>query len=512
MKIKNQTATNSLFVIASIICGFVLNAPAQESVPAPGPPRSVNIPAVKEFKLKNGLTVAVVERPNIPLVSVRLMINSGSVLDDIENAGLAQMTASLLTKGTITRTATQIANQVEFLGGSISSNTGLDDSSLSISVTSDKLVPAMTVFSDVALKPSFPLAEIDLAKSQASDELTYNLTQPGFLANYVASVYSLYGTPADGTPQSIKSLNRKMITDFYRENYVPESATLLFIGDIDSQTAFSLATRYFGSWRNPPKVDEGAGMSFTESTGSMSSRKRTEAEKPLVQRILVIDLPKSGQAAVAYVKHLQFAGRIVWDDDKKRGDYSENYFPALVMNSILGGGYSSRLNQEIRIKRGLSYGAASSIRWRAYDSHFSVGTQTKNESASEVAELVTIELKKLMLDDILLNELASRKAVLTGNYGRNIETNSGLVALVSDLYSDWQPATELNNYTNKVNSVSIKQIKDFASSNLLGGDIIIVGDYAKFKDDLAKRFQNITIDVIKADEIDLSKDNLRKGN
>jgi zinc protease len=282
------------------------------------------------------------------------------------------------------------------------------------------------------------------------------------------------------------------------------------VGDIDSQTAFSLANRYFGTWRNPPKIDEGPGMSFTESTGSMLSRKRAEAEKPLVQRILVIDLPNSGQAAVAYVKHLQFAGRIGWDDEKKQGYYSENYFPALVMNSILGGGYSSRLNQEIRIKRGLSYGAGSSISWRSYDSRFSTRTQTKNESASEVAELVTQELKKLMNEDILSNELVSRKAVLTGNYGRNIETNGGLVALLSELYSDWQPALELNNYTKNVDSVSIEEIKQFASSNLVGGDIIIVGDYAKFKDDLAKRFPNMKVDVIKADELDLSKENLRK--
>ena len=222
----------------------------------------------------------------------------------------------------------------------------------------------------------------------------------------------------------------------------------------------------------------------------------------------MIDLPKSGQTAVTYARKV----------DKGRTDCSisipckviPEYFPAVVLNSVLGGGYSSRLNYEIRIKRGLSYGAGSSFGWRWIDSNFNTRTQTKNDSAAEVAELVLDELKKLASTNIANDELVPRKSVLTGGFGRNLETTGGLANALGDLYAFDIPTSELNKYVSSVNAVTDAQIKEFAAQNLLGGDIIIVGDYSIFKDDLAKRFPGMKVDVIKADDLDLSKDNLRK--
>ncbi len=186
------------------------------------------------------------------------------------------------------------------------------------------------------------------------------------------------------------------------------------------------------------------------------------------------------------------------------------YYPASVLNSVFGGGYSSRLNYEIRIKRGLSYGAGSSFGWRSSKANFSTRAQTKNESAANVAELVLEELKKLTSSNVAKDELTPRKSVLTGGFGRNLETTGGLAGAIGDLYSFGISTSELNQYVSKVNAVTDGQIKEFATQNLLGGDIIIVGDYSIFKDDLAKRFPGMTVDVIKADELDLSKENLRK--
>jgi len=158
----------------------------------------------------------------------------------------------------------------------------------------------------------------------------------------------------------------------------------------------------------------------------------------------------------------------------------------------------------------LSYGAGSSFAWRGKKSNFGTRTQTKNESAAEVAELVIEELKKLSDGTIADTELNPRKLVLTGGFGRNLETTSGLTAAIADLYSFGLSTSELNSYMNSVNAVSDAQIQKFAGENLKGGDIIIIGDYAKFKDDLAKRFPSMKVEVIKTDELDLSKDNLRK--
>ncbi len=506
-------APSRLCVFAFILFAVSFTAIAQDMPPEPSAPKSVKIPAVKEITLKNGLKVAVIERKNVPLVSVQLLIKSGAATEDDNQAGITDMTASLLTKGTATRSANQIAEEIAFLGGSINSGAGWNSSTVSLNVMSDKLDKAMAVMADTVLNPAFKQDEIDLLKSQMLDGLTYNLKQPGFLANYVASKYSFNEHPAGGTPTSINAIKRNDIVDLHDEIYVPNRAILIFAGDITAEKASTLAQKYFGIWKGQiesPKTPEDTGGMITESKASVDTRKQKEMRQPLFKRILVVDLPNSGQAAVTFAKNLRNSGRIAWDTKKNVGTVGAAYYPALVLNSVLGGGYSSRLNQEIRIKRGLSYGAGSGFGWRWYSTNFATRTQTKNESAAQVAELVVDEIKKLEDGKIPDTELGPRKLVLTGTFGRNLETTGGLAGAIADLYSFELSPNELNNYMKSVQSISDAQIQKFAGENLSGGDIIIVGDYAKFKDDLAKRFPNMKIDVIEADKLDLSKESLQK--
>lgn len=483
---------------------FIAAAPAlaQNVIPKPGPSRPVNVPAVKETKLKNGLTVAVVEKTNVPLVTVQLLVRAGAASEGLEKAGLAELTASMLTKGTKTRSATQIAEEMEFLGGSINSGAGWNNSSVTISVTSDKLDQAMAILADVVLNPTFTQSELDLLKSQAIDGLTYNLTQPGYLTGFVASKFSFNEHPTSGTLASLNAITRNDVVGFHVQRYDPANSVLIFAGDISAAKANEYGQKLFGEWgssgRRSLSAREASGNDKTSSTGSAAS---------MPNRLLVVDMPDAGQASVAYTRTVG-SGRSESAANQVRP--SAGYFPASVLNSLLGGGYSSRLNQEIRIKRGLSYGAGSAFAWRWDRSNFSTRTQTKNESAPEVVELVLAEVRRLSDGEIAEAELTPRKSVLTGGFGRNIETTGGLVAALAELYTYDLPPGELNRYMSNVNAVSDAQIREFAKSNLLGGDIIIVGDYAKFKDDLAKRFPNTKVDVIKAEEIDLSKDGLRK--
>ena len=469
---------------------FTFSLSAAFAQPAPSAPRSGIIPAVKEKKLVNGLTVAVVERKDVPLVTVQLLIKSGAAAEDAAKAGLADLTASMLTKGTKTRTATQIAEQMEFLGGSINTGAGWNNSVVTLTVTSDKLDKAMAIMADVVLNPAFDQKELDLLKSQALDGLTYNLTQPAFLGNYVASKYSFDEHPAGGTPGSLATISRAEITTFAKNNYVPKNAVLIFAGDINSITANALTQKYLGRWAGTaPRTNV---QKFITAA--------PEDQQPILERILVVDLPNSGQASVSFAKQTTFG----------RNKDTVFYYPSSVLNSVLGGGYSSRLNQEIRIKRGLSYGAGSSFAWRPATHSFSTRTQTKNESAAEVTELVLKELARLSSEDISEAELVPRKSVLTGGFGRELETTAGLVAQLSQLYVFGIPTSELNSYLTNIQTVPAEEIKRYALYNINRGDIIIVGDYAIFKDDLAKRFPNIKVDVIKAAELDISKENLRK--
>lgn len=488
-----------LVSIVFVICISAFSSMTQE--PAPGALKSGQVPVVREKRLANGLMVAVGERRSIPLVTIQLLIKSGASDEDLQQAGLADLTAGLLTKGTKTRTATQIAEAIEFLGGSISSSAGWNSSNVTVTVTSDRLDQALAVLADVVLNPSFKQDEIDLLKSQTLDGLKYNLKQPGFLANYVASRYTFGEHPAGGTPASIGRISRNNIERFHQFNYRPENSVLIFAGDIAFARANAAAQIYFGRWRSTVRT-----MIGSADVAGLTTSKLAEKTSP--RRILVIDLPDSGQAAVKYLKQID-VGRVECSMPTPCA-VSGVFFPATVMNSLLGGGYSSRLNQEIRIKRGLSYGAGSSFAWRRSQSNFSTSTQTKNESAAEVAKLVLEEIGRLGETNYATSELDPRKMVLTGDFGRDLETTGGIAARIADLYSYDLKPIEMNEYVRSVRAVTGDQIRAFANGSLGGGDVVIVGDAKIFMDDLKKRFLDLMIIVIAADALDLEKDNLRK--
>ena len=484
IKLHIDTINRSSFAFLLLTFAFVAASAQTESPPAPAAPKTVSVPAVQERKLSNGLTVVVVERKTNPIVTAQLVVRVGASSESDAKAGLANFTADLLTKGTKTRSATQIADDMAFLGSELNTGAGWNSSTVLFTATPDNLPGALAVMADVVMNPTFKQDELDLLKSQTLDELKYNLKQPSFIANYVASKYTFGEHPAGGTPDSISAITQADVNAFHA-NYIPQNSVLIFSGDITLDQAASLSSKAFEAWRG--------GLPLAGS-GGIPSRNSGD-----IHRMLVIDLPNSGQASVTYALLVPGLGR----KDKR-------YYDAAVLNSVLGGGYSSRLNYEIRIKRGLSYGAGSGFAWRYLNSNFATRVQTKNVSAAEVAELTLAEIKRLSAESVAGDELVPRKSTLTGNFGRGLETTAGLANAIADLYSFGIPASELNNYMSSVNAVTDAQIRDFATKNLSGGDFIIVGDYSVFKDDLARRFPDVKIDVIKADDLDLSKPNLRK--
>ncbi len=472
----------------ALFAGAVNAQTALPTPPPPSAPRPVKIPDIKEITLPNGLRVAVIERKNVPLVTATLLVRSGADIEGDE-AGLADMTASLLLKGTKTRNATQIAEQIEFLGGKINSGASWLNSSVSVNVTSDKIEKAMTVMADAVLNPAFAQSEIDLLKTQTLDELNVALKQPSTLANFVAARYTFGEHVAAGTPESLAKLTRDDIQNFHAKQYSPDNSVLLFVGDISQAQAEILAKKYFSVWKAPKRNGMGSGIGNGDGSN---------APTQIVKRILVIDLPNSGQAAVTYAKRL-YSPRT-----------GANYYPAIVTNSVLGGGYSARLNEEIRIKRGLSYGAGSSFTWRTDQSNFATRGQTKNISAAEVAELTVKEIEKMETGAVESAELTPRKLSLTGGFGRELSTNSALTQRLIELYTFGLKPAFFGSYIADVEKISDANIKTFVASSLKGGDLIIVGDYKIFADDLKKRFPNQKIEVIEAVNLDLNSPTLRK--
>ncbi len=462
----------------------------QETPPAPAAPRSATIPKPVEKTLKNGLRVIVVESANMPLITAGLMVKSGGEIDPAPLSGLANMTADLLTKGTKSRTAPEIAQAIEALGGELGSGATWDSSIVTVNVMSSRISPAMEILSDVIRNPTFKEEEIERLRTQNLDSLKVALSQPGSLAGLVASrvVFGdeAYGHPLSGTPESMQRVKRDDIVAVHDKYYRPDNAILVFAGDIKPADAFKLAERLFGDWAKPASA---------LPMSSMSEGKDAMAAKP---RVVVIDMPDAGQAAVVVARR-----------GLKRTD--PEYFRAIVANSVLGGGYSARLNQEVRIKRGLSYGAGSSISARRNVGPFTASTQTKNESGAEVASLLMSELARLSSEPIADTELTPRKAVLTGNFGRNLETTDGLVTQIANLALHGLSLDEINNYIKNVQSVSGADVQKFAGSRIdsKGASVIIVGNAKVFLEDLRKQFPNV--EVIPAADLDLNSASLRKN-
>ncbi|MDQ6810116.1 MAG: insulinase family protein, partial [Verrucomicrobiota bacterium] len=307
--------------------------------PPPSPPHAITFTQPKEVTLENGLRVIVAERPGLPLVSAYVVIRHGAEVDPENLAGVANLTGSLLTKGTEKMSAPQIANAIESLGGSISSAAAWDSSSAAVTVMSDQVDRALSILADVVLHPSFQQEEIDRLKLQRLDGIRVALQQPASLAAYVTSrvVFGSteYGHPSGGTIETLQAITREQIVKLYRSYYTPANATLIFSGNITLEEGKAFAQRFFGEWKGDP------------ATAATAKRQLADWKPANV----VIDMPQAGQASVTVAKPAI-----------KRD--SPDYYAGLVANAALGNGFVSRLNREIRIKRGLSYGARSSLETR----------------------------------------------------------------------------------------------------------------------------------------------------
>lgn len=491
----------ALHAPAAVAQGDAQKPAPQETPPPPAAPRSVSIPKPVERTMKNGLRVIVIEDRDMPLVTAQMTVKNGGEIDPPALSGLADMTASLLTKGTKTRTAPQIAREIESLGGRLDSGAGWDASRATVNVMSSKIEPAMAILADVVRNPVFAGEEIERLRQQYLDSLSVAMNDPGTLASMVASrvVFgdAAYGHPVSGTPESLQRIKRDDIVALHESYYRPGNSMLVIGGDVKAEDAFKLAERLFGDWKASASQTE-ADRKQREGKKNLDAQEKAKAEqKGKGRRVVVVDMPGAGQAAVVLARE----GISRTDPD---------FFKGIVTNAILSG-YSGRLNQEIRIKRGLSYGARSSLDVRRDVGPFTAGAQTKNPSGAEVASLLVGELKKLADAPVAEAELTPRKAVLIGGFGRSLETTDGLVSQISSLALYGLSLDEINRFIGNVQSVTAADVQKFSGARLGSQDasIIIVGDAKEFIGPLREQFKEV--EVIPASEIDLNTGALRKS-
>ena len=455
-------------------------------LPQPGEPVDPATPQVAERTLANGMRVLVAPKPGLPLISARLGFDAGTADDPEGKAGVASFTASLLTQGTQTRSAPEIATEIERLGASVGAAAGTDFTSVFASSPADVFPQTMALMADVVRNPTFAAEELDREQTRTLDGLRVQLSQPGAVASLAASraVYgnAPYAVPGSGTPDSIPGLTRDDLTAFHAGRYDPRRATLVFSGDITPEQAYALAEEAFGDWRT--------------GGGPVVAANDDPAGPPVPPRVIVIEQPGAGQAAVVV------AMRAI-----DRAD--EDYFPLLVGNALMGGGFSARLNEEIRIKRGLSYGAGSGLGTRQDEGVLTASAQTRNDAVPEVAGLILAEIERLSATTATEDELAPRKATLIGSFGRSLETVDGLGGLVANLALYGLPLSQLATYGDDVNGVTPARIQAAAAEHLppANASLVIVGDASVFIEALRARYPNV--EVIPLSELDIDTAALR---
>lgn len=445
---------------------------------------SPTLPTAAEKTLPNGLRVIVSRSSDLPLVTADLSVMSGAAADPADRAGASAMMAELLTEGTTTRSAQRIATETEALGASLGAGSGWEASSVTLNVMPSNLKASMAIMADVALNPAFAQEELDRVRDQSLDGYRVAFRNPSSVAGLVSAPVLYAGTPyghvAGGTPGSLPRLTRDDLVAVHRTWWRPDNAVLVIVGDLTPEEGFALAEEAFGGWKKP----------------DAPLPARPTADVVAAPRNIVIDMPNAGQAAV-----------IVTRRGIARSD--PRYYSGIVANTVLGGGYSARLNQEIRVKRGLAYGAGSSLSARRVVGGFTASTQTKNESAAEVVELIRGEMGRMVTVPASDAELAARKSVLIGDFGRDLGTTDGLAGILGSLAVSGVDLGEMNVFTARVEAVTAEDVKAFATDifDPSKASVIVVGDSKLFGDKLSAVLPGA--EQIPVDQLNLDLPSLR---
>ncbi|MFN3739043.1 MAG: M16 family metallopeptidase [Thermodesulfovibrionales bacterium] len=358
-------------------------------------------PDIKKQRFENGLTLLHVERHELPIVSINLLIRAGSRHEPPEKAGLASLTADMLLEGTKTLKSAEISETIEFFGASISANTDYDYTILSLHVLKKDLRELFRIFKEIIFSPVFPADMLKKKKSILKTTLIKKEQEPSYIAMKTLRKELFkdhpYSRPVEGYPETIKAIKRKDLMDFYKDFYKPEGSILVIAGDINQKEIEELIED-FKKWKFAGEVKKNGGKSKDAGSYSLSRSGPVIINKDLTQANILYGLPGISRS----------------DPD---------YYAASVMNYILGGGgFSSRLVQKIRDDMGLAYDVSSYFTVNEEPGLFIIELQTKNSSAITAIKIIKEEIEQIIKEPVSDEELEDAKAYLTGSLPRKIDT------------------------------------------------------------------------------------------
>lgn len=459
------------------------NDMATATVPAPRPspsaPRSYHFPHFERATLPNGMRLVIAPVAKLPLVSVSAVVDAGAASEREGEEGVASLTAQLLLEGAAGLDGAALADRFERIGASVDAHADWDAATVTLTALTNRLPEALSLVRDLLRAPEFPEREVMRLRDERLAEILQLHAEPGSLADeqFARATYaptSRYAVPAGGTTASVRALTREVIQRFYSHHYHPASTTLVFAGDVSVDDAVALAQSLFGDWR---------GERSTPAQRALDAAPRAA----LVRVVAKADAPQS-ELRVGHVGL-----------PRKHPDY----FDAMVMNAILGGLFSSRINLNLREAHGYTYGAFSAFEWRRASGPFLIHTAVKSDVTGAAVREILKEIDGLRTAEVSNEELTLATSYLDGVFPIRYETTSAIATALANLVIHELPEDFYDRYREQVRQVTPAGVLRAAQQHLHPDElrIVVVGDPAVISAPLAE-VTGAPVDVVNPDGVE----------
>lgn len=442
------TATPPAVDTSDILASLPEGVVNRTGVPEPLPVGEFSFPPFEQFSLENGLDVIFVAQDEVPKLRLELVVGGSNPAAPADKQGIADFMADLLTRGTKTRSAAEIAETIESVGGSVSSDAALEWVTLAVDVVKSDAGLAFDLLSDMALNPTFPQKELDVIKTQTLTFLEQDAVNPASMANRqfgrIAYVDHPYGFITDAG--TVSNLEREDIVDFYNTFFKPNNALLVIVGDISLEEARALTEQAFGDW---PEGEVPDYLDYPEVKVGDTSL------------IYLVNRPNSEQATI------QVGNRAINARNPDR-------YALEIVNTVLGGGSSSRLYTNLREDKGYTYGVYSRFGRPNDVSTFRVVTDVSQDNAANAIREILQELKTIRTEPISEQELEDAKGLIIGNFALAIEDPGDFANQLASRYLTGVPIEELNSYLSQIEQISAGEALEAAARYIESEQPIIV--------------------------------------
>jgi zinc protease len=422
--------------------------------PAPAPPRNYQFPPVERDTMPNGMRIIVAPVTKLPLATVIAVVEAGASTEPRGQEGVAALTARLLPEGAAGLDGVALTDRFERIGTSVEAHADWDVAAVTLTVLTEQLPQALTLVRDLLRAPEFPVREVARLKEERLAELLQQLAEPRGLADeqFARALYepdARYAMPVDGDASSVRALGREDVLAFYAARYRPAATTLVVAGDVTMAQISALADQLFGDW-----------------TGARPAPSTPGIDAPRSGRLTRVVAKADAPQSELRVGHIGLPRR------------APDYFDAMVMNAVLGGLFSSRINLNLREAHGYTYGAFSAFEWRRAAGPFVVSTAVKSDVTAAAVQEILGEIERMRTMEIGEEELTLATSYLDGVFPIRYETTAAIAAALANLVIHDLPEDYYDRYRERVRAVTTAGVLRAAQAHLHPDQlrIVVVGD------------------------------------